>query len=288
MAGDYGNRNREDPPNRLINVPPQAAARNTLPRAVDAAIKKAQASTALQQILMLYQADASSLTGLALSSTTEGHAGTTTINSEYWWSEIKRFCRYVENTNGTGVNDKRLNRTGVALDISPIALLDPSGPSAPFVWRVEDICAARLVSPTSSHIGAFHFGITWENAIGVALTPPKPFIGIYANWTNAAYGTWTARCVNDSGSGLNQSLGITTELPHRLAYALDGRGQVIFSIDGVDLLTYDTTGSDLGTHTIFEIDHRWTVAADNGATIRGGYMMDLQTLITCEVLDEAA
>lgn len=288
MAGDYGFRDRPDDPYRLIKVPPQAAARNTLPRAVDAAIKRQQEAGSLFAIEQLMTADSvNPMVGFVADSVSEGGGGSTTITDAAWWSDISRFCRYVE-INATGTNNKRINRTGLAFNISPLAILDPSQPPAPWIHWFEDIVAARLSSPSSSHRGAFYFGQTWENGIGVALVAPKPFIGIYANWSGTAYGTWTARCVDDSGSGLDHSLGITTEKPHRLAYGLDGRGVVHFCIDGVELYTYTTTGSDLGTHTIFEAQHRWTVAGDDGATIKAGYFMDYQAIVSVEVLDEAA
>lgn len=288
---DYGYRSREDAPARITVVPPQATPQSQLPRKVGDAVRNPQETTAtLHQILAAYSCDNTALSMIGAftpSSTTEGGSGSETITNEYWWSEIGRYCRYVSVVSST-TDNKRINRTGIAFEISPLAVLDPAVPEAPFVWRFEDVVAARLVTPSSTHKGIAYFGQTWENATGVALASPKPFIGFSAYWTGTAYGTWYARCVDDSGSGLHYSLGVTTELPHRLCYAIDGRGQVVFSIDGEDLYSYSTTGSDLGTNTSFAIDHRWCVGADNGGTIRAGYMMDGQTLVSVEVLDEAA
>lgn len=284
MSG-YGYVERPPMPDRFVKGPPQAAPRSVWPRRVADAVKNQDTGT-LRLVQQLVQSDAAPMWGLTPGSTNEGGPGTTTLQTDYWWADIARFCRYVE-INATGANDKRLNRTELNYNVSPKALLDPSQPPAPLIWRFEDICAARLNAPAAGHTGAFHFGLTWENGLGVNLVAPNPFIGIYANWTGTAYGTWTARCVDDAGSGLNTSLGITTQDPHRLAYEIDGRGFVNFYIDGVLLLSYPTTGSDLGTHTIFAIGHRWTVAADDNGTIRAGYMMDMQAAVSVEVLDEA-
>lgn len=282
--GGYGYGDERPPmPDRFIKGPPQATPRNQWPRDVVNAIKNPGDTGTHRHIIQLNQADITAFMGITPSSQNEGGPGSQTVSGAVWWSDIARFCRYVEVVS-TGTSDKRQNRTDILVNISP-QILDPTGPPGPFIWWFEDIVAARQ---TVSGKSAFHFGLTWENAIGVALAAPKPFVGIYANWSATAYGTWTARCVTDAGAGLNTSLGITTEKPHRLAFGLDGYGQVHFAIDGEELLTYDTTGSDLGTHTANATSHRWTVASDDGATTRAGYMMDLQSVSMCEVLDEAA
>lgn len=286
MSGEYGYQNRPPMPDRPIKAPPQAAPRSSFPRRVADAIKNPGATGSLFAIEQVMTADAVvPMVGMTADSTSEGGAGSTTITDAAWWSDISRFCRYVE-IHATGASDKRINRTQLVLNISPLAILDPAQPLAPWIHWFEDVVAARLSSPGAGHKGAFHFGQTWENGIGVALAAPKPFIGIYANWTGTAYGTWTARCVDDSGNGLDTSLGVTTEKPHRLAYGLDGNGIVHFCIDGTELYTYTTTGSDLGTHTVFQTQHRWTTAADDGGTIKAGYFMDYQAIVSVEVLEE--
>lgn len=290
--GGYGYSSRPDGPEKQVRVPPQAVPISALPYKVANAVKNPPvASATLKQLVSLCVTDVSTvrlLGNITPSNTSEGGAGVTTITEEKWWSDISRWCRYVDVHHTGAANDKRVSRLGQAFEFSPLAFLDPSKAEAPFILRFEDVVAARLVTPGASDKGGFYFGLTWQNAVGVALAAPKPFIGIYAQWTGTAYGTWYARCVDDSGSGLDQSLGISTEHPHSLCYGLDGRGQVVFSIDNEDLLTYDTTGSDLATNTIFSIEHRWGTEADNGATIRVGYMMDMQSLVSVEVLDEVA
>lgn len=284
----YGYGHRPDMPDRKIPAPMQAVPRNAWPRDVANAVKNpGEATSALQCVQELMQADATAMVGIAGTNVNDGGTGSTTITNGYYWTDIARWCRYVEVVS-TGADNKRHNHFEIALNISPLALLDPAQPFAPWIHWFEDICAARLVSPSAGHTGGFYFGLTWENAIGVTLAAPVPFIGIYAHMNAAAYGTWYARCVNDSGTGLDQSLGITTELPHRLAFGIDGRGAVHFAIDGELLLSYTTTGSDLGTHNAFDNSLRWSVQADDSATIRAGMFMDMQSIFSVEVLDEVA
>ena len=289
----YGFDKRPDMPDRFIKGTPQGQPRNQWPRKVRDKMNE-EAASAFRQIQQVMQCDGTALFGQTVGGVTSGTTGgggvgsSTTATDEFWFSAIGRFCRHVELVHA-GVGGARWKRDGLRLNMSPLAWLDPDEPYVPCIWRFEDVMAARLITPDATHDGAMHFGITWENAAGPALTP-NGFVGIYASWSGTAYGTWTARCVDDSGTGLNQSLGITTQLPHRLLLEIDGATKTVrFYIDGALLHEYAPTGSDLALHSSgIEIDFRWNTMTNDGGTLHAGYLIDCQPIMSVEVVDEAA
>ena len=287
----YGHGRRPERPDRFIAGSSIGDPRSKWPRKVRGKVLE-PAATSFAQVQQVMQCDGTALFGNTVggvtAGTTGGGVGTTTTTDEFWFTAISRFCRHVENAHTSG--GARWRRDGLRLNMSPLAWLDPDEPYIPCIWRFEDVVAARLITPAGAHQGAFHFGFTWENQSGPVLTP-LGFVGIYAHWTGTAYGTWTARCVDDTGAGLTgTSLGITTELPHRLMLEVDGSTKTVgFYIDGEKLHEYSPTGSDLPAHSAgVEIDFRWNSMATGAGTLHSAYLIDCQSIMSVEVVDEAA
>lgn len=276
---------------RFIRSPTQAQPRSAWPRDLADAVKNPPA-TALHQIQQIVQPDGTQLWGIGKAAAQVLNGGSVTETSPGWFDEIDRFCFLVEVVS-VGSITWRYN--GVQITMSPVAWLDPASPYVPAIWRFEDIIAARLMSPGVGDDGFIHFGMTSVSGSGLQASP-SCFIGFAANWSDTAFGTWNAVCVDgtggstvDGGNGLNQALDFTTEDPHRLGFEIDGSTKTVrYYVDGTLVLEYEPDGTDLPSTTTFEMQLRWQCGVDDTGSIKAGFWIDSQPNATVEVVDEAA
>lgn len=289
--GGYGYDERPPMADRLINSPAQAQPRSAWPRRVADAVKTPP-NTSFRLIQHVMHCDATVFFGPA--GTASGTLSTTVTETDAgWFSEIGRFCQLIEVTNSAGAKTYRFR--GVQIITSPIAWLDPDEPYVPARFRYEDVVACRMVTPSAGQTAFMHFGLTSVSGSGLT-NQPRCFVGFAVSMDNSLYGNWRAVCVDgtggstvDGGSGLDEDLGITSELPHRLAYEIDGANKLVnYYIDGELVYTHLATGADLGTITTFEMNHRWNVGAEGGGSIKAGICIDGQSVFSVEPVDEAA
>ncbi len=292
MADTYGFSDRPDEPTRIINVPPQAAARNTLPRALDAAIKNPQTSGVIfRQLQYSKMCDASRLlAAVNLDATASGGGGGVTNTNQAWYSRVGRFCRtsaFRHNSGTTfGFSEER-----VGFDFSLYALMAAAAQPGMFVLRFEDVLAAEMSVASGTVSGCFQFGLRQNSTAPGANAPDSPFIGFHATAVATGYPTWHYTVVGDGGaSPTDGSTGFTTEHPHRLTCDVDAStGTATFFVDGTQIA--QVTGvTNTFTHTTDNGGLSWVIGGTGSGTHDGtftaGYWMDLQANLWVRVLDE--